>query len=191
MPFAVLPRPKVFERFDANSSGAIYPSDCKAIYRMNFAGLLSLAEGTTTATKVGLMKVVESAEEVFGASLLRNAEPSQQVQIIETQFLSMQLYESRIASLHRAVAFFVMFHEMGRSISRFWPWVSFGILRYRMDRTQSIMRIATTASPVSGADVRHKMNEIKSEKDLALIKGLVDNMVRRWRLRSGMAQHEF
>ena len=133
------------------------------------------------------MKVVESAEEVFGTSLLRNAEPSQHVQNIETQFLSMQLYESRIASLHRAVAFFVMFPEMGRSIARFWPWVSFGILRYRMDRTQSIMRVATTASPVSGADVRRKMNEIKSEKELALIKGLVDNMVRRWRARAGMA----
>ena len=31
----------------------------------------------------------------------------------ESQRLSMMLYESRIASLQRAVAFFVMFHQMG------------------------------------------------------------------------------
>jgi len=30
-----------------------------------------------------------------------------------------------------------------------------------MDRTHSIMRIATTASPVSGADVRDRMVEIR------------------------------
>ncbi len=30
--------------------------------------------------------------------------------------LSMRLYESRIASLQRAVAFFVMFHQMGKDV---------------------------------------------------------------------------
>ena len=34
-----------------------------------------------------------------------------------------------------------------------WPMVSFGYLKYDMSRTHSIMRIATTASPVSGAEV--------------------------------------
>jgi hypothetical protein len=42
-----------------------------------------------------------------------------------------------------------------------------------MDRTHSIMRIATTASPVSGADVRDRMVEIrlrsKINKSVALI----------------------
>ena len=38
--------------------------------------------------------------------------------------------------------------------------VSFGLLGYDMSRSQSIMRIATTASPVSGSDVRRKMLEL-------------------------------
>ena len=43
----------------------------------------------------------------------------------------------------------------------------------RMDRTHSIMRIATTASPVSGADVRDQMVELhlrfKIEKSVNLM----------------------
>ena len=37
------------------------------------------------------------------------------------------------------------------------------MLGYDMSRSQSIMRIATTASPVSGSDVRHKMLELAEE----------------------------
>ena len=36
-----------------------------------------------------------------------------------------------------------------KSVADFWPTVSCGILSYDMSRTQSIMRVATTASPVS------------------------------------------
>merc|ERR1712070_286797 len=69
-------------------------------------------------------------------------------------------YEGRIASMHRLVAFFVLFHEMGRKVQDFWPMVTFGIFGYDMSRTHSIMRIATTASPVSGSDVRHRIIEL-------------------------------
>ena len=37
------------------------------------------------------------------------------------------------------------------------------MLGYDMSRSQSIMRIATTASPVSGSDVRHKMLELAEQ----------------------------
>ena len=37
------------------------------------------------------------------------------------------------------------------------------MLGYDMSRTQSIMRIATTASPVGGSEVRHKMLELAEE----------------------------
>ena len=43
--------------------------------------------------------------------------------------------------------------EMVLSPQDWWPMVSFGYLKYDMSRTHSIMRIATTASPVSGAEV--------------------------------------
>lgn len=63
------------------------------------------------------------------------------------------LYETRCASLQRLVGFFVLFHAMGKRVETFWSRVSFGLLAYDMSRTQSMMRVATTASPVSGMDV--------------------------------------
>jgi hypothetical protein len=36
-----------------------------------------------------------------------------------------------------------------------WPMVSLGFLNYDMSRTHSIMRVATTASPISGSEVIH------------------------------------
>ncbi len=38
------------------------------------------------------------------------------IKLVDQQLLSMRLYESRIASLQRAVAFFVMFHQMGKDV---------------------------------------------------------------------------
>jgi len=73
----------------------------------------------------------------------------------------MELYEGRIASMQRFVAMTVMFHEMGMRVQNFFPRISFGYLGYRMDRTHSIMRIATTASPVSGSDVRESIESLR------------------------------
>ena len=74
------------------------------------------------------------------------------------------MYEARLASLQRLVAFFVMFHEMGKQVQDFWPAATFGIFGYDMTRSQSIMRIATTASPVSGAEVRHRILALGEEQ---------------------------
>ena len=78
----------------------------------------------------------------------------------------MHLYETRIASLQRFVSMAVMFHEMGKRVADFWPAVSGGYLGYDMSRTHSIMRIATTASPVSGAEVRDRMVHMSVMSDL-------------------------
>eukprot|EP00854_Cymbomonas_tetramitiformis_P005905 gene5905-7107_t len=72
-----------------------------------------------------------------------------------------------MASLQRLVAFMVMFHETGKRVQDFWPSVSFGMLGYDMDRTHSIMRIATTASPIAATDVRNRMQAIAEEASLA------------------------
>jgi plasmid maintenance system killer protein len=50
---------------------------------------------------------------------------------------------------------------MGKRVENFFDKISFGLLTYRMDRTHSIMRIATTASPISGADVRQRMRQLQ------------------------------
>ena len=116
-------------------------------------------------------KVYESLESVYGKRLLHHAASvAERLELAKTQNISMQLYESRIASLQRAVAFFVMFHEMAAAVADFWSFVSFGFLGYRIDRTQSIMRVATTASPVSGADVRHMLIELRIQGRLARMK---------------------
>jgi len=54
----------------------------------------------------------------------------------------------------------VMFHQIGSRVEKFFSKISFGLLGYRIDRSHSIMRIATTASPISGADVRDRKREI-------------------------------
>jgi len=82
---------------------------------------------------------------------------------MERQGQVQELYEGRFASLHRLVGFFVMFHAMAKEVQDFWPTVSLGMLGYDMSRSQSIMRIATTASPISGSDVRIKMVELGHE----------------------------
>eukprot|EP00966_Prymnesium_polylepis_P157292 3635277-Prymnesium_polylepis.1 len=81
-------------------------------------------------------------------------------QLMERQQLIQSLYETRIASLHRFISFLVMFHAMGKRVRDFWPNVSCGLLGYDMSRSHSIMRIATTASPVSGMEVREKTIEL-------------------------------
>lgn len=53
---------------------------------------------------------------------------------------------------------------MGRRVSNFFDNVSFGLLGYRMDRSHSIMRIATTASPISGAEIRDRAEILSSVK---------------------------
>jgi hypothetical protein len=100
-----------------------------------------------------------------------------------SQDFSMELYESRIASMQRFVAMTVMFHQMGSRVQGFFPRMSFGLLGYRMDRTHSIMRIATTASPVSGADVRERMEVLLLIKT---VKQAVATISRAWlRYRQG------
>jgi hypothetical protein len=81
--------------------------------------------------------------------------------LARSQHFSQELYETRIASLQRFVAMTVMFHQMGKRVQEFFARISFGVLGYRMDRTQSIMRIATTASPISGSDIQQRMRHLQ------------------------------
>jgi len=71
------------------------------------------------------------------------------------------LYESRFASLQRFIGFTVALHAMGKAVQDFWPRVSLGLLKYDMSRSQSMMRIASTASPVSGMEVRERAQQLR------------------------------
>ena len=69
------------------------------------------------------------------------------------QVLLQTLAETRFDSMQRLIAFLVLFHSMGKAVADFWPTWTLGLFSYNMSRTQSIMRVATTASPVSGQEV--------------------------------------
>ena len=83
----------------------------------------------------------------------------------------------------RAVSFMVLFYEMGKTVADFWPRASCGYLGYRIERSQSNMRIATTASPVSGADLRERMSFLARQKEYTAAMQLFARWTRRWKLR--------
>ena len=56
-----------------------------------------------------------------------------------------------------------------------------------MDRTHSIMRIATTASPVSGADVRDRMVELHLRLKIQKAVNLVGRRYQEWKRRRAAA----
>jgi len=130
----------------------------------------------------GLLQVKPSEERYFG-EILRKSAPKEIGAFVmsQSQHLSMELYESRVASMQRFVAMTVMFHQMGKRVESFFPKISFGLLGYRMDRTHSIMRIATTASPVSGADVRHRMLELHLRFKIQKAVDIVEHRYREWK----------
>ena len=71
--------------------------------------------------KLGVKSVqLAFKERYFGEKLLKDskahAKDVQPIELAAHQTLSMRLYETRIASLERAVAFFVMFHQMGKDV---------------------------------------------------------------------------
>ena len=82
-------------------------------------------------------------------------------ELMRRQQLVQVLSETRFDALQRLCAFFVLFHEMGKTVADWWPRHSLGLLGYDMSRSQSIMRVATTASPVSGMEVRERMLAIR------------------------------
>lgn len=104
------------------------------------------------------------SQSVIGAWMLDNEDGLTDGEVMSKQRLMQTLYESRLASLQRLVSFFVMFHQMGKLVQDFWPTVSFGLLGYDMSRTQSIMRVASTASPVSGSEVRRRVVALAREQ---------------------------
>lgn len=149
----------LFKEADIDDSGKLSFDEFLRVARMP---TLIAELGTKNRDSRGLVQVQASKERYFGEELRKHSPPGvDSMAMSRSQHFSMELYESRIASLQRFVAMTVMFHQVGCRVQNFFPKISFGLFGYRMDRTHSIMRIATTASPVSGADVRERMEELR------------------------------
>lgn len=74
-----------------------------------------------------------------------------------------RFYESRFGSFERLLASYVLFYAMAKKVSSFRP------LRFDMSRSQSGTKIATTAAPVSGAELS-KLFQNQAGKPERLIK---------------------
>eukprot|EP00613_Pedinella_sp_CCMP2098_P067037 CAMPEP_0171988882 /NCGR_PEP_ID=MMETSP0993-20121228/276127_1 /TAXON_ID=483369 /ORGANISM="non described non described, Strain CCMP2098" /LENGTH=1339 /DNA_ID=CAMNT_0012641859 /DNA_START=956 /DNA_END=4976 /DNA_ORIENTATION=- len=103
-------------------------------------------------------------------------------EVLDHQRMVMRMYENRFASLQRLVSFFVLFHAMGKRVRDFWTNASFGLLGYEIDRTHSIMRIATTASPVSGAAIRDEMLNMALQKQFIRARMMLSSLIKIARL---------
>ena len=101
--------------------------------------------------------------------------------LIKAQTFAMDLYESRIASMQRFVAMTVLFHEMSRSVEEFFGKISFGLFSYRIDRTHSIMRIATTASPIGGHEVSKMMQELMAQRRIRHSVATIERFWKNWK----------
>lgn len=152
---------KIFHEADTDDSGNFSFDEFLALAKTPEADLMNTLQ-QKDRNRAGLSTIMPSEESYFGEEFRRNAPSSVEVfNLAKSQHFAMELYESRIASLQRFVAMTVIFHQLGKRVQDFFPKMSFGLLGYRMDRTHSIMRIATTASPISGADVRERMEVLR------------------------------
>ncbi len=67
--------------------------------------------------------------------------------ILESQSALEEFLENRFLSAERYTAFLVLFHEMASTVASFLP------LAWDTSRSQSCLRVATTAAPISAADL--------------------------------------
>ena len=68
------------------------------------------------------------------------------------------LVESRVLSAQRTLGWMVLFHAMAARVSAFWP------LRFQHWRSQSGLRIATTAAPVSASELEGAVEELAARR---------------------------
>lgn len=171
----------LFRLYDADGDGVDYREFLELIKDSKIDSELKLPP--SNRDERGVIQIEPSREKYFGEIVrkLNMGTGDLDFRAARNQHFAQELYESRIASLQRFVAMTVMFHQMGKRVERFFARISFGILAYRMDRTHSIMRIATTASPVSGADVKQQMRHLQLLKKVQHSVHVISVAYRRYR----------
>ena len=141
-----------FQQADYNRSGAVdYKEFVSYLQNSGFDRQINIPPSNRDDR--GLIQIEASRERYFGETLRKynageNDDKDMDFVLAERQHLIQELYETRIASMQRYVAMCVLFYKISKRVERFFAKISFGWWAYRMDRTHSIVRIATTASPV-------------------------------------------
>eukprot|EP00798_Chlamydomonas_sp_ICE-L_P027317 gene27316-4623_t len=115
-------------------------------------GAEDMIHRSETLSQVALsMKGVVSQQAVEEAM---QALRSNMEEALVSQAVVEQLTENRYMALQRMMAFMTMFHAMARSVANLWP------LTFDISRSQSGLRIATTAAPATASDLERTMVEI-------------------------------
>jgi hypothetical protein len=193
----------IFDQFTSNGSDHLTYGEFYNLMSKTKLELEAMLEPRIRDER-GVIQIKTNKERYFGETLVMTEKLSTQdsskfAQLLEAttrQSFAQELYESRIASLQRFVSMTVMFHQMGWRVERFFSKNTFGLLGYRIDRTHSIMRVATTASPISGADVRDSaklmcyMKKIKTSVK-TISQGWLDYKTRKKaRVKKALVSHE-
>ena len=155
------------------SSPGEAPNEMKATFSRvvkRRTGVLDRAAGAFNSESLAAFKnrsfgIAPISEPFLGAWMMHSDKHKtmSMSELMRQQQLVQTLSETRFDALQRLLAFFVMFHAMGKTVADFWPVATCGVFGYDMSRSQSIMRVATTASPVSGMEVRERMLAIRED----------------------------
>lgn len=142
---------------------------CDFVLNAKESGMLTKKklEGGVTDTQVD-KSCDPAVRTAFAGRLDASAQAVQDFQQIVQQF-----YECRVASLERYTAFCVMFHAMASHSCK--PWL---VKEWDMARSQSNLRVATTASPIAAEGGGHHISqEVKKvARDVAAaLRGFVPN----------------
>lgn len=142
----------MFDEADKSHSGAVdYNEFVAFLTKMGYDQRVKIPPSNRDGR--GLIQIEASRERYFGETLRKYNAGKNKVKdmdfvLAQRQHLVQELYETRIASMQRFVAMCVFFHHISKRVERFFATISFGWWAYRIDRTHSVVRIATTASPI-------------------------------------------
>lgn len=103
----------IFREADVDGSGELDFKEFERIMLLRGSDMIRRLRHATQHNDQGLLEVKPSTEEYFGAEMHATAPPGiNSFAQAQSQHFSMELYESRIASLQRFTAMCVMFHQM-------------------------------------------------------------------------------
>jgi hypothetical protein len=111
---------------------------------------LGPTEADTTCHSITLQMLVETAGPAALDRALDGVQDGYMLELFNKTATLERWHENRHASFERYVAFLVLFHQMAARVASFAP------LAFNISRSQSQLRVATTAAPISAHEVQQQ-----------------------------------